>query len=359
MRGRVSLRALPLACTLLCLGHLPSSLALVPVTPGRARAPLVSRGSWTAGASQLRLGPRRRGLLATAQRPGVAGLAARVEGGQLLHAVYSVPDVKQAAEFYGDCFGMSTSRTNDAGDTFVSFGPDAGGAFFALKFVASAGEAPAGSVVTGAVLCVPDVEEALRRAEELGGEVVTPADTVSLLPSLVPDEPMDAPRTEVKRGVVQDPWGYRVELLEEAGRRDPVDAVVLSVADLDASISYYSDSLGMTLHRKRSLLPIETALTGRLSYQPSEADGAVVELRYNYASKDHHAGDATCHFAVAVPSVTDAVGQLDQDGAPVAEVVSGPGTPLTGVGEQVAIVQVIDGVRVALIDQLEALTAAI
>ena len=69
---------------------------------------------------------------------------------------------------------------------------------------------------------------------------------------------MTRPPGPVKGGAtviafVKDPTGYTWELIERKGVAipEPVCQVMLRVTDLDASVAYYRDALGMTLLRKR------------------------------------------------------------------------------------------------------------
>jgi len=50
---------------------------------------------------------------------------------------------------------------------------------------------------------------------------------------------------------VEDPTGYKFELIERPGAGDPLCQVMLRVSDLEASIRYYTECIGMTLLRKR------------------------------------------------------------------------------------------------------------
>lgn len=67
---------------------------------------------------------------------------------------------------------------------------------------------------------------------------------------------------------VEDPDGYRFELLERK-QRDPVAQVSLRCGDLDKSINFYRDALGMNLIRVRDVPEYKYSLAF-LGYGPEE-----------------------------------------------------------------------------------------
>ena len=90
---------------------------------------------------------------------------------------------------------------------------------------------------------------------------------------------------------VDDPTGYKWELIErptvdaETGEKakeitEPIAQVMLRVTDLDKSIKYYTECLGMRLLRKRENPEYKYTLAF-LAYGPEE-ESTVFELTYNW-----------------------------------------------------------------------------
>ncbi len=76
---------------------------------------------------------------------------------------------------------------------------------------------------------------------------------------------------------------------------------MLRVKDLDASIAFYTEALGMRLLRKNDYPGGEFTLAF-LGYG-DESDTTVIELTYNWGKTDYVLGDAFGHLAVGVPDI--------------------------------------------------------
>ena len=175
----------------------------------------------------------------------------------------------------------------------------------------------------------------------LGGEVVAEPEAITLGPSLVPDEEMET-KIELRRAIVRDPSGYSIEVIE-GERTDPVGRVVLPVTDLDRAIDFYTGSMGMTMHRKRSLVPLEPAMCAYLSFADSEDASTLLELRYNYATKRISTGSVAQHLTISTPDVPAVVDSLVAD------------APVSARGESDATVGDPEGYGLELMDELELL----
>ena len=71
---------------------------------------------------------------------------------------------------------------------------------------------------------------------------------------------------------------------------------MLRVGDLDRSLKFYTEVLGMHLLRK-SDYPEGKFTLAFIGYQ-DESDGAVLELTYNYGVEKYDLGSAFGHIAV-------------------------------------------------------------
>lgn len=73
---------------------------------------------------------------------------------------------------------------------------------------------------------------------------------------------------------------------------------MLRVGDLDRSIKFYTEVLGMKLLRRNDY-PGGKFTLAFVGFQ-NEADGAVLELTYNWGVDSYHLGDAYGHIAIEV-----------------------------------------------------------
>jgi len=90
---------------------------------------------------------------------------------------------------------------------------------------------------------------------------------------------------------------------------------MLRVGDLDRSLKFYTEVLGMHLLRK-SDYPEGKFTLAFVGYQ-DESDGAVLELTYNYGVEKYDLGAAYGHIAVEVDDAYTACERVKQRGGRV------------------------------------------
>ncbi|MGH1373863.1 MAG: lactoylglutathione lyase [Cellvibrionaceae bacterium] len=90
---------------------------------------------------------------------------------------------------------------------------------------------------------------------------------------------------------------------------------MLRVVDLDASIAFYTDIMGMSLLRKNDY-PDGRFTLAFLGYG-SEADNTVLELTHNWDSSDYELGTAYGHIAIEVADVYAACDKIKASGGKV------------------------------------------
>ena len=90
---------------------------------------------------------------------------------------------------------------------------------------------------------------------------------------------------------------------------------MLRVGDLDKSIAFYSEVLGMKLLR-RSDYPEGKFTLAFVGYQ-DEAAGAVLELTYNWGVSSYEMGNAYGHIAIEVEDAYKACEMVKQRGGKV------------------------------------------
>jgi lactoylglutathione lyase len=120
---------------------------------------------------------------------------------------------------------------------------------------------------------------------------------------------------------------------------------MIRVRDLDKSLAFYTDALGMRLLRKTDYPGGEFTLAF-VGYG-SEEDSAVIELTHNWGTKDYVMGDAFGHIAIAVD---DAYAACDKLRAKGVTITREPG-PMKHGSTVIAFVVDPDGYKIELIQR--------
>ena len=120
---------------------------------------------------------------------------------------------------------------------------------------------------------------------------------------------------------------------------------MLRVGDLQRSIDFYTQVMGMTLLRT-SENPSQKYSLAFLGYGPNP-EHAELELTYNHGVSSYEIGTAYGHMAIGVP---DAVAACERIRAAGGKVTREPG-PVKGGSTVIAFVQDPDGYKVELIQR--------
>lgn len=123
---------------------------------------------------------------------------------------------------------------------------------------------------------------------------------------------------------------------------------MLRVGDLDRSIKFYTDVMGMTLLRTNENKEYKYTLAF-LGYG-DEAQGAVIELTYNWDTNEYEHGNAFGHIAVGVEDIYSTCDAIKQAGGNVSRE---PG-PVKGGTTHIAFVKDPDGYMLELIQNKQA-----
>ncbi|AFK55796.1 lactoylglutathione lyase [Tistrella mobilis] len=125
---------------------------------------------------------------------------------------------------------------------------------------------------------------------------------------------------------------------------------MIRVADLDRSIGFYTQVLGMTLFRREDY-PTGRFTLAFLGYG-QETTGATVELTWNWDITAYDRGNAWGHIAIAVDDVYAQCARLEARGANLIR-PAGPMAHLSpqrgGLGEIIAFLEDPDGYRIELV----------
>ena len=139
----------------------------------------------------------------------------------------------------------------------------------------------------------------------------------------------------------------------EAASRPAIDAgrarllhTMIRVKDLDKSLDFYVDKLGMKLLRKRDY-PTGKFTLAFVGYG-DETDNTVIELTHNWdQAEPYNLGSAFGHLAIAVPDVYKACEDLGAAGVKIPR----PAGPMAHGGSVIAFIEDPDGYRIELIQR--------
>jgi lactoylglutathione lyase len=120
---------------------------------------------------------------------------------------------------------------------------------------------------------------------------------------------------------------------------------MLRVGDLDRSLAFYTDVLGMRLLRRKDY-PDGKFTLAFVGYQ-DEDEGAVIELTHNWDTASYDLGNAYGHIALEVENAYDACTRIKERGGKVVR-EAGPMKHGTTV---IAFVEDPDGYKIELIQR--------
>jgi len=119
---------------------------------------------------------------------------------------------------------------------------------------------------------------------------------------------------------------------------------MLRVNDLDESLRFYCDVLGMKLLRKKDY-PTGRFTLAFVGYGP-ESEKAVLELTHNWDIKEYELGTAYGHIALGVEGIAEQVEGMRARGA---KVTREPG-PMKHGGSVIAFIEDPNGYKIELIE---------
>jgi lactoylglutathione lyase len=120
---------------------------------------------------------------------------------------------------------------------------------------------------------------------------------------------------------------------------------MLRVGDLERSLAFYQQVLGMTLLRRRDYP--EGRFTLAFVGFGGEADSAVLELTHNWDTRSYELGTAYGHIAIGVDDAAATCAEIRSRGGKVVREAG----PMKGGTTVIAFVEDPDGYKVELIEQ--------
>lgn len=118
---------------------------------------------------------------------------------------------------------------------------------------------------------------------------------------------------------------------------------MIRVKDLEASKAFYSNIMQMQIFKEKEYPSGKFTLV----FFGYEENGAMVELTYNWDTKDYTLGDAFGHLAIFVEDIYAFCSEAKQKGA---KVVREPG-PMKHGGSSIAFIEDPDGYKIEIIEK--------
>jgi lactoylglutathione lyase len=121
---------------------------------------------------------------------------------------------------------------------------------------------------------------------------------------------------------------------------------MIRVKDLDKSLNFYTELLGMKLLRKRDY-PTGKFTLAFVGYG-DETDSTVIELTHNWEQAEpYQLGSAFGHLAIGVPDVYKTYEKLGAAGVKIPR----PAGPMAHGGSVIAFIEDPDGYRIELVER--------
>ena len=120
---------------------------------------------------------------------------------------------------------------------------------------------------------------------------------------------------------------------------------MIRVGDLDRSLAFYTDVLGMKLLREHDYP--DGKFTLAFVGFGAESDGAVIELTHNWGVEHYELGTGFGHIALEVPDAYAACAEITKRGGKVTR----PAGPMKHGTTVIAFVEDPDGYKVELIER--------
>eukprot|EP00882_Tetradesmus_deserticola_P003529 GHRQ01003734.1.p1 GENE.GHRQ01003734.1~~GHRQ01003734.1.p1 ORF type:complete len:328 (+),score=149.88 GHRQ01003734.1:96-1079(+) len=254
---------------------------------------------------------------------------------RMLHAVYRVGDMQKHIDFY-KLLGMKLLRQRDIPDdkytnAFLGFGPEDTNFAIELTYNYGVDSYDIGEGFGHFGVALPDVAAAVEKIKAGGGTITREAGPVKGGSTVI--------------AFAKDPTGYMWELIQRPQTKEPLCQVMLRVGDLQRSIDYFTNVMGMKLLRTRDV-PDHKYTLAFLGYGPEE-DNCVLELTYNYGKTEYAKGNGYAQVALSTRDVYKTAEQIRAAGGTISRE---PG-PVPGIGTKVMATMDPDGYKWVFVDE--------
>lgn len=257
---------------------------------------------------------------------------------RLLHVVYRVGDMDRTIKFYTECLGMKLLRKRDIPEerytnAFLGYGPEDSHFVVELTYNYGIDKYDIGTGFGHFGVAVEDVAKTVELIKAKGGKVTREPGPVKCGSTVI--------------AFIEDPDGYKFELLERGPTPEPLCQVMLRVGDLERSINFYEKAFGMELLRTRDN-PEYKYTIAMLGYGPEDKN-AVLELTYNYGVTEYEKGNAYAQIAIGTDDVYKTAEAVKLVGG---KVTREPG-PLPGINTKITACLDPDGWKTVFVDNVD------
>ncbi|PON94632.1 Glyoxalase I [Trema orientale] len=311
----------------LALLHLGSALPQTPLLGGKASNLLKSDGN-IVEAAQAATPTTKENVLEWVKN----------DKRRMLHVVYRVGDLDKTIKFYTECLGMKLLRKRDIPEdrytnAFLGFGPEDSHFVVELTYNYGVDKYDIGTGFGHFGVAVEDVARTVEIIKAKGG-------TVTREPG-----PVEGGSTII--AFIEDPDGYKFELLERGPTPEPLCQVMLRVGDLDRAINFYKKAFGMELLRVRDN-PNYKYTIAVMGYGPEDKN-AVLELTYNYGVTEYDKGNGYAQIAIGTDDVYKTAEAVKLSGG---KIILEPG-PLPGINTKITACLDPDGWKSVFVDNVD------
>ncbi|QHO42952.1 probable lactoylglutathione lyase, chloroplastic [Arachis hypogaea] len=258
---------------------------------------------------------------------------------RMLHVVYRVGDLERTIKFYTECLGMSVLRIRDlpelrCANAFLGYGPEDESFVIELTYNYGIDEYDIGNgfghfgVSFGDISSIVDIVR-----DNKDGKIIREPGPVEGGCSII--------------AFIEDPDGYKFELLERVLSHEPLCRVMLRVGDLNRSIGFYEKACGMQLLYTRDNPECQYTIA-IMGYGP-EDENAVLELTYNYGVTEYDKGDGYAQIAIGTDDVYRTAEAIKLAGG---KITREPG-PVPGIGTKITACLDPDGWKTVFVDNVD------
>ncbi|XP_043706419.1 probable lactoylglutathione lyase, chloroplastic [Telopea speciosissima] len=257
---------------------------------------------------------------------------------RMLHVVYRVGDLDRTIKFYTECLGMKLLRKRDIPEerytnAFLGYGPEDSHFVVELTYNYGVDKYDIGTAFGHFGIAVEDVAKVVDLIKAKGGKVTR--------------EPGPVKGGKTVIAFIEDPDGYKFELLERGPTPEPLCQVMLRVGDLNRAINFYEKAFGMELLRKRDN-PEYKYTIAMMGYGP-EDKSVVLELTYNYGVTEYDKGNAYAQIAIGTDDVYKTAEAIKLGGG---KITREPG-PLPGINTKITACLDPDGWKSVFVDNID------
>ncbi|KAK8602252.1 hypothetical protein V6N12_052066 [Hibiscus sabdariffa] len=257
---------------------------------------------------------------------------------RMLHVVYRVGDLDRTIKFYTECLGMKLLRKRDIPEerytnAFLGYGPEDSHFVIELTYNYGVDKYDIGTAFGHFGIAVEDVAKTVELIKAKGGKVTREAGPVKGGSTVI--------------AFVEDPDGYKFELIERWPTPEPLCQVMLRVGDLDRAINFYEKAFGMELLRTRDN-PEYKYTIAMMGYGPEDKN-AVLELTYNYGVTDYEKGNGYAQIAIGTDDVYKTAEGVQLFGG---KITREPG-PLPGINTKITACLDPDGWKTVFVDNID------